>query len=100
MKKLHKSWTGLLFCLALAPVFVQAQEAEKPELSVNVRYFNNNNSTQYLQVQTRVKANNKLQPAADISFQLYLDSVDAANAIASVKTNEKGEAKAAYPGEL
>jgi hypothetical protein len=100
MKKLHKSWTGLLCCLALAPVFVQAQEAEKPELSVNVRYFNNNNSTQYLQVQTKVKANNKLQPVKDISFQLYLDSVDASNAIASVKTNEKGEAKAAIPVSL
>src|SRR5688572_10070479 len=100
MKKLlNYKITGLLVCLMLT-IALHAQEAEKPELLVNLGYYSSNNSHQYLQVKTMIKADNKLQPVKDVVVQLYLDSVSAENLISKIRTNEKGIAKAGIPVSL
>ncbi|MGZ8538021.1 MAG: hypothetical protein ACXWV9_07130 [Flavisolibacter sp.] len=100
MKKLfnHKTFS-LLVCFMLT-ITLKAQEAEKPELLVNLGYYTSNNSIQYLQVKTMIKADNKLQPVKDVVVQLYLDSISPENLISKVSTNEKGIAKAGVPVSL
>lgn len=99
MKKLHKPKP---ICLALALAFctVLFAQGEKPELSVNLRYFNQNGSLQYLKVKTMVKEDNKLQPVTGAVLNLYLDEANADNLIGKVKTDEKGEAKSIVPPSL
>jgi len=99
MKKLHKPKP---VCLALALAFCTMlfAQGEKPELSVNLRYFNQNGSLQYLKVKTMVKEDNKLQPVTGAVLNLYLDEASADNLIGKVKTDEKGEAKSIVPPSL
>lgn len=99
MKKLTNIKLSFLFCLCLAGQLVVAQE-EKPEPSINLRYVSDNNNMQYLEVQAKIKADNKLQPLKDMVFSLYLDSVSAENLIGKVTTNEKGTAKTILPVNL
>ncbi|HEX6333439.1 MAG TPA: hypothetical protein VFZ78_04375 [Flavisolibacter sp.] len=99
MKKL----LNILACLVVlsllsAPVY--AQEAEKPELMLNLRYFNSNNTLQYLQAKTMIRADKKMQPAENIQVLLYMDEVAEGNLVAKVKTNSKGEAIAYIPASL
>jgi hypothetical protein len=75
---------------------VQAQE-EKPGMLVSCHYFVKNNSVQYLLVQTKIKANKKLQVLPGVVLKLFLDQSIPENLIAKVRTNEKGEAKAVLP---
>lgn len=100
MKTLHniKAISLLIFCFIIA-MKVFAQD-EKPELMLGVRHFSENNSLQYLKVQTQLKANNKLQPLKDIVVQLYLDSVAIENLIGKIKTDEKGSAQTIVPISL
>ena len=103
MKKLHKLKAALLFIyLALPACLVWAQEEapEKPELVVGIRYFVSDNLVQYVQIQTRVKANNKLELVKDVALQVYLDSIADTHLVAKLKTNEKGEATTIIPSTL
>jgi hypothetical protein len=88
----------LIFCLIIA-MKMFAQD-EKPEVMLGLKHFSENNSLQYLKVQTQLKANNKLQPLKDIVVQLYLDSAGIANLIGKIKTDEKGSAQAIVPVSL
>jgi hypothetical protein len=101
MKKLHDMRTILLpLVLSFLTVALHAQEAEKPELMVNLGYYTENNSTQYLKAQTQIKANNKLQPVKNAVLRIYLNSVGEENLIANLKTDEKGKATTAIPPRL
>ncbi len=99
MKKLHKPQQ---ICLALALAFSQLlfAQAEKPELSVSLRYFNQNGALQYLKVKAMVKEENKLQPVAGAVLHLYLDEANAEHLIGKVTTDSKGEAKSIIPPSL
>lgn len=101
MKKLLKN--KILFTLACFSCFttsVVGQEVSKPELMTTLHYLVNNNRFQYLQVHSQIKAENKLQPAKNVVFQLYLDSISTENVIAKIKTDEKGVAKSLIPVAL
>lgn len=100
MKKLHNQKTFSLLLGLIIYVSVQAQEAAKPELMVNLGYFTVNNTVQYIQVKTQLKADNKLQPLNDVTLLVYLDSVAEENLIGKLRTNEKGIAKAGLPVHL
>jgi hypothetical protein len=101
MKKLHKiKPIHFVACLLLLVNFSYAQEKEKPELIVRLSYYTENNSLQYLKVQTQLKADNKLQAVKDVVVQLYLDSLSAESLISKARTNEKGMATSSIPVSL
>jgi hypothetical protein len=101
MKTLHKLKCLLLFAgLVVAGSQTNAQEEAKPEVLVTYRYFAKNNNFQYLLVQTKIKADNKIQPMPGVVLKLFLDESVPQNLISKVRTNEKGEAKAVLPVAL
>jgi hypothetical protein len=91
----------LLLSFFAVPGFVIAQsDSIKPELSVNVGYHNENNSFQYLLVETKIKVNDKWQPVKGEKLDVYLDSNSTDNLIGKIITNPKGQAKATIPVNL
>jgi hypothetical protein len=98
MKQLNKFL--VLLILACCTSILAFSQDEKPEALVTLRYFVVNNNDQYLQVQSRIKLDNKFQPIANATVNLYLDSVAAENLVNTVRTNEKGEAKTSIPFSL
>lgn len=100
MKKLNITKLALLASFWTLCFSALAQDTEKPELSVNLRYFNVNSNVQYLKLETKVKEDNKWQPVKDVNFNLYLDSIASENLISKVKTNEKGAATTYLPVSL
>jgi len=98
MKKLHKINRLLLLFMVIA-TSASAQE-EKPSLSVDVHYYNQNNNLQWLMVNTRVRADNKLQAVKDVMLEVYLDSMAKENLAGQGKTNEAGAAKFVFPASL
>jgi hypothetical protein len=95
MKTLHKiKFVLLLASLLVAASQSNAQDEAKPEVLVTYRYFVRNNNFQYLLVQTKIKADNKIQPMPGVVLKLFLDESVPENLISKVRTNEKGEAKA------
>jgi hypothetical protein len=93
MKTLYKIFSIIILLCFFLPITIQAQE-EKPEMLVSCHYFVKNNNVQYLLVQTKLKANRKLQVLPGVVLKLFLDRSVPENLIAKVRTNEKGEAKA------
>lgn len=101
MKTLHNIKFVLLFAgFLIAASQTNAQDEEKSEILVTYRYFVKNNSFQYLQVQTKIKTDNRLQAMPGVVLKLFLDGNAPENLIAKVRTNEKGEAKAVLPVSL
>jgi hypothetical protein len=88
-----------LICFSIITLKACAQN-EKPELILNLSHFTENNSLQYLKVQTQLKAGNRLQPLKDVLVQLYLDTVSSANFIGKIKTDETGSAQTIIPAGL
>jgi len=98
MKTLLKLVAILAFAFIGKTVF--AQKETKTDILVSYRYFVRNNSLPYLLVQTRIKADNKLQTLPGVVLKLFLDQSIPENLIAKVRTDEKGMAKAALPISL
>jgi len=98
MKTLLKLFAILAFAFIGKTVF--AQKETKTDILVSYRYFVKNNSLPYLLVQTRIKADNKLQTLPGVVLKLFLDQSIPENLIAKVRTDEKGMAKAALPVSL
>ena len=99
LKKLRISRLLIIYFL-VAATGVSAQDSTAPETSVNLRYFLNNNSLQYLLVQTRSKEGRKFQALPGRTVQIYLDSNIAQNLIAKTITDETGMAKIIIPPSL
>jgi hypothetical protein len=103
MKKVNKSIIyTLLPCLLLISGVLAAQEKDSvlsTEL-VKLRYFNENNSMQYLLLESTVKTGKKITPQVNKVFQLYLDSNKAENLVGKVYTGKEGKAKAFIPPAL
>lgn len=89
----------MIICFLIAACKLFGQN-EKPALMVSLSHFTENNNVQYLKVQTRLKANNKLQPLNDVSVQLYLDSIGVDYSIGGAKTDEQGSAQIIVPANL
>jgi hypothetical protein len=99
MKKLHKLRIGVVlsFLLFAGSVVAVAQDSTVSEPSINLRYFADNNTVQYLSVQTRLKVGRKFQPIPRKVVQLYIDTTSTENLLAKITTNEKGEAVVFMP---
>ena len=102
MKQLQKTRISILLilCFFTTGISVSAQDSAAAEPSVNLRYFINNNSIQYLMVQSRIKVGKKFKPLPRQLVQLYLDSNSAENLITKIYTDEKGLAKVIIPPSL
>jgi hypothetical protein len=94
------------FCILLITFFcgtstnVDAQDSSVAEPSIHLRYFVNNNSIQYLMVQSRIKVGKKFEALPRKVVQIYLDSNSPENLITKTYTDEKGFAKVIIPPSL
>lgn len=79
---------------------VIAQDQEKPEPSISLRYFNHDGLLQYLKVKAMIKEENKLQPLPGTLIQIYLGESLPENLVAKTRTDEKGESKIIIPVSL
>ena len=104
MKKMKKNkfiflLLSLLFALLTNPVAAQKDSVVAKEL-VKLKYFNDNNSVQFLILENSLKTGKKIEPLKNKVFQLYLDSNKTENLIASVTTDKNGKAKSFLPPSL
>ncbi len=104
MKKMEKNkfiflLLSLLFILMTNQAVGQEDSVKAKEL-VKLKYFNDNNTTQYLIVETLLKKGKKTEPRKNKLLQLYLDSNNAENLIAKVTTDKEGNAKSFLPPVL
>ncbi len=76
------------------------EDSVKSEEVVKLKYYNENNSMQYLVTENYLKIGKKLEPLNNKPFQLYLDSVAAENFIAKLTTDKSGKAKSFLPTTL
>ena len=97
----NRNWLLIFSLLMMFANIVRAQdEPAEPTEIVALRYFNDNNSLQYLLLQSSLKTGKKLEPQGNKVFQLYLDTNDPANLITKVLTDKNGQAKAIIPVKL
>lgn len=91
----------LAFICLMMPYKIMAQEDSvvAKEL-VRLKYFNDNNSVQYLLLENSLKTGKKIEPLKDKIFQVYLDSIKAGNLVAEMKTDKTGKAKTFLPVSL
>lgn len=104
MKKMNlNKLVALLLILAFIATGNKASaqdDSVKPVSVVTLRYFNINNSTQYLLLKSMSKVGRVFTPQANKSYEIYLDSSVQNNFIGKVQTNEEGLAKAILPPAL
>ncbi len=98
MKRIN---TYLLVLLGLFIISVETVSAQKDSVTseevVKLKYYNTNNSIQYLIIESVLKTGKKLTPLKNKSYNLYLDSISTEKLIAKVTTNETGKAKSFLP---
>jgi hypothetical protein len=108
MKKLKlNNYILFIFSIAMLactfPVLAQEEEkeeAEKPEKIVQLRYFNEDNSLQYLLIESVLKTGKKTEARPGVNLQVYLDSVSSDQLIAKLNTGKTGKSKAFIPPAL
>ncbi len=104
MKKLKKN----IFIFMLLPILftlcTSGLEAQKdsitPKELVKLKYFNDNNSVQFLILENSLKTGKKIEPLKNKVFQIYLDSIKTENLVGKVTTDKDGKAKSFLPPSL
>jgi hypothetical protein len=88
-----------MILVVFLPEFLLAQEApEKPTLSLNVKYFNDNNKTHHLWAQAKSKIDGKFQMIENVPLKFYISTDDHKNnLLGQAVTNGKGEALLVIP---
>ena len=89
----------LFICTACIELSAQ-DSADAPEPVIRLRYFQNNNSVQYLLVESALKTGKKSQPLPRQAVKLFLDSNKAESMIIKTNTDENGKAKVIIPPAL
>ena len=104
MRKLTKNKFFLLLVSFLITLFTHRASAQGDSIVskelVKLKYFNDNNSVQFLILENSLKTGKKVEPLTNKVFQIYLDSNNAENLIAKVTTDTRGKAKAFLPPSL
>jgi hypothetical protein len=104
MKKMNPNkyyWLLLFFVfMAMNNKVVAQNDSVKPVSIVTLRYFNINNSMQYLLLKSISKLGRVFTTQENKVYEIYLDSSTQNNLIGKVTTNEKGLAKAIIPPAL
>lgn len=99
MKRIKTTSAGLFFLLLFvaSSLSALAQDAEKADLNLNLRYFLKNNKVPYLTVETNTKVERKFEPVQGMAVAVYLNEVSPENLLANVVTNEDGKATVVIP---
>ena len=104
MKKMNQNKYYLLLVLfvfmAMSHNAIAQNDSVKPVSIVTLRYFNINNSMQYLLLKSQSKLGRVFTPQENKTYEIYLDSSTQNNLIGKVQTDEKGLAKAILPPSL
>ena len=101
MKRNNIVFLLLPLLLTLANAQVRAQEDSVPSREiVKLKYFNDNNEIQYLILENQLKKGKELTALKGKVFDVYLDSNASSNLVATLTTNEKGQAKTFIPASL
>ncbi len=105
MKKQYQKYNiyllSTILLLLIGSLISSAQEEKAPvKKIVTLRYFNINNSTQYLLLTAVTKDSNGISPQRNKSFSLYLDSMGQSTLIAKTATDVNGKAKYFIPVTL
>lgn len=106
MKKLNLNkivLLGLGLLLSFTTLKAQEEEQEKPDVPeqiVKLRYFNQSNSLQWLQVESQLKTGKKIEKRQNASLRIYLDSLSDEHLMAKVNTGKFGKAKVIIPPSL
>lgn len=103
-----EKWKKNKFIILLLPLLltllskgvVAQEDSVVTEQVVKLKYFSENNSMQYLVVESVLKTGKKTEPLGNKIFQVYLDSSSAENLIAKVVTGKNGKAKCFLPTSL
>ena len=97
--KLIFLFLSCIFMLLSAGVNAQEDSIPAKELVI-LKYFNSNNRVQYLILENFMKTGRKTEPLKGKVFNIYIDSINAGNLIATVTTDVKGKAKSFLPPSL
>ena len=82
----------------LMPSMLIAQSAQKPTLSLTLKYFNDNNKTHHLLVQAKSKINGKFQQIEGAAVHFYITGdANKYNLLGKAVTDDKGEAIIVIP---
>lgn len=104
MKKMKRNKCILLLlpflCLIMSGKVAAQEDSVVAKELVKLKYFNDNNSVQYLLLENLLKTGKKIEPLRDKVFQLYLDSNKTKNLIGIITTDKNGKAKAFLPPSL
>lgn len=102
MKKLilNKFSSCLLLVLLISYQHGLAQEDTAGQKITRVRYYNSNNSMQYLLLESTLKKNKVLTAQKNKVYQVYLDNTGPGSLIGTVTTGEDGSAKIFIPVSL
>ncbi len=76
------------------------KDSTRPEMSLTVGYFMQDNKLIYLLVNTKAKIDKKFQPVKNTAVRLYLDKEEDSSFIGKVTTDKNGLAKAMIPVSL
>ena len=96
---------SLFFLLVISLVFSSAaslgQEKPNPgKTIVNIRYYNVNNSTQYLILQSQLKKDGQITALKGKKYDVFMDKSDSANLVGKLVTDRNGKANAVIPPSL
>lgn len=98
MKHNNSLFIFLLISMSFSLQSVRAQEKTSPgKTIVSLRYYNANNSVQYLVLQSQLKKEGQITPISGKKYDIFLDKSDPANLIAKVTTDKNGKANAFIP---
>lgn len=104
MKKMNLNKYYILFLsvffLLQHDVCVAQDDTAAAQPIVKLHYFNNNNSVQYLILESLLKKNKKFTPQQNKTYSLFIDSSSEKNLVAKMTTDESGKAKAFIPPSL
>ena len=97
LKTLSKIAVGLFIITTCCKPLVAQEDSVKPARKpvFTLRYFNQDNKVQYLQLQVQVKSGRVFEPIGKLKVNLYMD--DDSNPFASVITDANGKAMAFIP---
>ena len=97
LQKTRLSLLVILIVCAACPGVLAQDSASAPEPTVKLRYFVNNNSVQYLMVESLLKKGKKFEALPKQVVKVFLDSNKVENMIINTKTDEKGKARVIIP---
>ncbi len=92
----------ILFISLLTGIVAMAQKTDSMpgKKIISLRYFNVDNSVQYLVLQSQLKKASGVEPQVNKTYEIFLNAASPANKVATVTTGKDGKANAIIPPAL